>query len=52
MKALKFSDLLVVGLFMIGLLVGVIHIIQTEFVLEEIEVEVATQYVILIEPKS
>ena len=52
MKALKFSELLFVGLFMIGLLVVVIHKIQTEFMPEEMVAEVATQYVILIEPKS
>jgi len=52
MKALKFSNLLVVGLFIIGLLVGIIPTIQTEFMPEEMVAEVATQHIILIEPKS
>lgn len=50
MKALKIIDLVVIGLFVIGLLVGFTHTIQTEITPEEIVADVDPQYVSLIEP--
>ena len=50
MKALKIIDLIVVGLFMIGLLAGFTQTRQSEFTSVEIVAEVDPQYVNLIEP--